>query len=83
MFDQKHFMANSSRNRSRGMFHLVVGGVLFAFELYLLFVQYQDWQAEGSFSTYTFVINVAALLLAGYFLRAGWEMRRNRDDLLD
>ena len=73
----------SSKNRSRGTFHLVVGGLLFAFELYLLFVQYSDWQMAGSFSTYTFVINVAALLLAGYFLRAGWEMRRGKDNLID
>ena len=46
-------MANrSSKNRSRGTFHLVVGGLLFIFELYLLFVQYSDWQMAGSFSTY-------------------------------
>lgn len=75
-------MAATPNSRSGGTIHLLVGGVLLLVELYLLFGRYTEWQA-GNFNTFGFVINIALLILAGYFLRAGWEMRRGKDNLLD
>lgn len=74
-------MANFAQTRFRSNLYLVAGSLLLIAELYVLFGRSTEWQA----GVYTprFLLSLAGLVLAGYFLRQGWKMRRRKDNLLD
>ncbi|MBC6990912.1 MULTISPECIES: hypothetical protein [Hymenobacter] len=75
-------MATPPYSRNRGILYLAAGLLLLIVQGLRIPQYYTDWET-GALDTPRFVLSLVFIVFALYMLRAGWQMLRHKDDLID